>query len=152
MVFRSISFWTAPRPEEVDEFEAYYRDVHVPLAVRVPGVLKLNLTLAEPGPEGRSAGIYRVAEVLFEDMKAYRAATETPEWTELGRNVEYMLQRFDLSLTGGLGGVVEVPLSPDGPVRMFPGTSDSGRVTSDKKLESTSAGVRTARRQDIEGR
>lgn len=58
MVFRSISFWSAPRADQADEFEVYYEMVHAPFAARVPGLLKLSLMKAGTGLEGSPAGFY----------------------------------------------------------------------------------------------
>jgi uncharacterized protein (TIGR02118 family) len=115
MVYRTVSTWSAPRPEDVDEFERYYRDVHVPFATRVPGALKLVLTRTSDGFETTPSAFYRVAEMWFEDKAAFERAIQTKEWNEMRKDGGYVHERFGVSLASGLGEFVDAPLNPGAP-------------------------------------
>ena len=51
-MYKIVAFWGSPKPSDIESFEKYYVDVHVPLARKVPHVRKLVLTRAESGLEG----------------------------------------------------------------------------------------------------
>jgi hypothetical protein len=46
---KTISYWTAPQPQDAEAFEEFYQQVHGPMAARVPGVQKLELSRASDG-------------------------------------------------------------------------------------------------------
>ncbi|MBC7633363.1 hypothetical protein [Aeromicrobium sp.] len=37
MTYATASYWSAPRPEDVEEFESYYTESRVPAPPRTPG-------------------------------------------------------------------------------------------------------------------
>ena len=114
-MYKTISYWTAPRPQDVEAFEEYYQQVHGRMAARVPSVLKLELSLASDGLAGEPSPFYRVAEMYFEDREAMERATQTPEWADLGENAGVLIERFDVALKTGHGPVVDAQLTPNGP-------------------------------------
>ncbi len=114
-MYKTISYWTAPQPDDMEAFEEYYQQVHGPMAARVPGVQKLELCRASDGFGGEPSPFYRVAEMYFHDRAAMERATETAEWTELGENAGLLIQRFRVALKTGHGTLVEAPLAPGGP-------------------------------------
>lgn len=66
------------QPADPAAFDRHYREVHVPLVRRYPGLRRfaisrgLRLLQGEPAP-------YLVAEVDFDDRDAFRAAVRSPE-------------------------------------------------------------------------
>ena len=54
-------------PEDPLEFERYYADSHLPLAEKMPGVYRLELTRLGPGIDGSPPEYYRMAELYFAD-------------------------------------------------------------------------------------
>ncbi len=114
-MYKTISYWTAPQPENQAAFEEFYQQVHGPMAPRVPGVQKLELSLADEGVAGDPSPFYRVAEMYFHDREAMGRATRSAEWAELGENAGVLIQRFNVALKTGHGPVVESPLAPNGP-------------------------------------
>lgn len=101
-MYKAVSFWSAPKPEDEEEFEDHYDHVHVPLAENIPGARRLVLTRTTDGLEGPPA-FYRVAEMWFEDKDAFARATATPEWAELRADAGRMHERFQVELETGLG-------------------------------------------------
>ncbi len=52
-------------PDDVDAFEDYYANTHMPIAAQMPGVEKLELTRFGPGPDGSAPAYHRMAEMYF---------------------------------------------------------------------------------------
>jgi len=69
-MYKTISNWTAPQPQDVAAFEEFYQQVHGPMAARVPGVQKLELSRTSDGFAGEPSPFYRVAEMYFHDRSA----------------------------------------------------------------------------------
>ncbi len=102
-MFKLVALWSAPKPADVEEFETYYRDVHVPLARVVPGLRKLALTRTPNGLEGSPAPFYRVAEMYFDDPGAMERSEHSPSWAAMRADAGKMIERFGVSLTVGMG-------------------------------------------------
>ena len=66
-------------PEDPGEFESYYADTHLPLAARMPGVSRLELTRFGPGMDGSAPEYYRMAELYFADEAQVEATLDSPE-------------------------------------------------------------------------
>lgn len=73
-MYKTISYWTAAT-QDIEAFEEYYQQVHGPVAARVPGVQKLELSRASDGFAGEPSPFYRVAEMYFDDREAMERAT-----------------------------------------------------------------------------
>lgn len=116
MVYKVVSFWSAPKPEDEEEFETYYTEIHARFAARVPGTLNLILTRTSDLFEITPSAFYRVAEMWYESKEAYDAATQTREWAEMRVDGGYVHDRFGCTLTSGLGEMVDVPLDPGGSI------------------------------------
>ena len=52
-------------PKNVQEFERYYAEKHLPLAARMKGVARLELTRFKPAQDGSKPAYYRMAELYF---------------------------------------------------------------------------------------
>jgi uncharacterized protein (TIGR02118 family) len=53
------------QPADPEQFESYYARVHLPLAAKMPGVSRLELTKFTPGAGGAQPPYYRMAEIYF---------------------------------------------------------------------------------------
>ena len=73
----------------LDEFQAYWRDVHGPLGSRLPGMRRYVQSHVRKGAyrEGRRPGYDGLAITWFDSVDAMRAAARTPEYAAL-RNDE----------------------------------------------------------------
>ena len=65
-------------PEDRDAFERHYRDVHIPLAHRLPGLLRYTVSRDVRPVRGGDA-LYLVGELDWEDADALAAAFASPE-------------------------------------------------------------------------
>jgi len=91
-------------PADTDTFEQHYREVHVPLAARLPGLRRF--TVSHPRGLGTPAP-YMVAELWFDDADALKAGLTSPEMGETAADA----QTFDVaSMTMFSGEVVETQL------------------------------------------
>jgi len=52
-------------PTSPDKFEKYYRSTHLPLAAKMKGVARIELTKFVAGPDGGKPAFYRMAELYF---------------------------------------------------------------------------------------
>jgi uncharacterized protein (TIGR02118 family) len=52
-------------PKDAQEFERYYAEKHLPLAAKMKGVGRLELTRFRPAPDGSKPVYYRMAELYF---------------------------------------------------------------------------------------
>ena len=82
-------------PTNPDEFENYYSSNHLPLADKVKGVDRLELTKFVAGPDGGKPDYYRMAELYFTNQAQMNETLGSPE----GQAVVADLQKF---ATGGV--------------------------------------------------
>lgn len=66
-------------PENKEAFDEHYFHVHSPLAEKMPGLQKLEVTRYVGAPMGGEAKYYLQAEMVFEDRKALDAAMASEE-------------------------------------------------------------------------
>ncbi len=52
-------------PTSIDEFEKYYENSHLPIASKMEGVDRLELTKFISAPDGGKPAYYRMAELYF---------------------------------------------------------------------------------------
>ena len=61
---------------DAQEFHRYWREVHAPIASKIPGLTKYVQNHTTPGPDGADPPYDGVAEMWFEDATSF----ETPEF------------------------------------------------------------------------
>ncbi len=66
-------------PQDSAAFEQYYAGVHLPIAARMQGVSRLELTRFAPGPDGSAPAYYRMAELYFADQEQLQRTLGSPE-------------------------------------------------------------------------
>lgn len=72
-------------PEDPAEFDRYYRDVHIPLAKKLPGLRRY--TISRDVAVIRGETFYLAAELDFDDRAALQRAFESPEGQAAGADV-----------------------------------------------------------------
>lgn len=102
-MYKIVALWGAPKPQDVEAFEKYYAETHVPLARKVPHLKRLVLTRVEGGLEGAPAPFYRVAELLFDDPAALHRASESLQWRAMRADAGKMVERFGVTLQAATG-------------------------------------------------
>jgi uncharacterized protein (TIGR02118 family) len=66
-------------PTSPESFEKYYVETHLPLAYKMKGYARFELTEFLPGPGGEKPAFYRMAELLFADEAQMQATMGSPE-------------------------------------------------------------------------
>jgi uncharacterized protein (TIGR02118 family) len=87
------------KPEDVEGFERYYREEHMPLAGRTPGLTGSRVARITGTPRGTDAPHHLVAELIFEDDDALRAALAGDHFRAVGKDAMEMCQRFGAQAT-----------------------------------------------------
>jgi len=82
-------------PRSTDEFEKYYESTHLPLAGKMGGVDRLELTKFVSAPDGGKPAYYRMAELYF----ATQAQMEQSLGSNEGQATVADLEKF---ATGGV--------------------------------------------------
>jgi uncharacterized protein (TIGR02118 family) len=65
------------QPADPAAFDEHYRDVHIPLARKIPGLVRF--TIAHPDPVGDGPAPYLVAELDFESEQDFGAGLQSAE-------------------------------------------------------------------------
>jgi len=52
-------------PTSADQFEKYYKDTHLPLAAKMSGLARVEVTKFVAAPDGGKPAFYRMAELYF---------------------------------------------------------------------------------------
>ena len=73
-------------PEDADAFMAHYRDVHLPLAKNVPGLISSEITRIASTMMG-DQGNFLLAELRFADEESFKAAMKSSENAEAGKDL-----------------------------------------------------------------
>jgi uncharacterized protein (TIGR02118 family) len=102
-MYKLVSYWSSPKPEDVDAFEQYYHSAHVPRAAIVPNLERIILTRVTGGFEGGKSYHYRIAEMVFANEKAMAESSKSPEWAEMRNCARGMCERFGVTVETELG-------------------------------------------------
>jgi len=66
-------------PADTAAFDRYYRDVHLPIAKKIPGLRGYEVTRGEIGMLGGRSPYHLIAVLTFDSMAAVQAALTSPE-------------------------------------------------------------------------
>jgi uncharacterized protein (TIGR02118 family) len=66
-------------PKDLAAFDRYYFESHVPIAKKIPGLRKYEVSRGPIGTPAGSSGLHLVAMLHFDDMKAVQNAFASPE-------------------------------------------------------------------------
>ncbi|MEO8674119.1 MAG: EthD family reductase [Casimicrobiaceae bacterium] len=66
-------------PADTAAFDRYYRDVHVPIAKKIPGLRGYEVTRGEIGMLGGRSPYHLIAVLTFDSVAAVQAALTSPE-------------------------------------------------------------------------
>lgn len=76
------------RPSDPEAFDRHYRDAHLPLVRKWPGLRRVELSRVTGMPGGGAAPYYLIAEMYFDDPDALRAALRSPEGRAAGDDLQ----------------------------------------------------------------
>lgn len=109
-MYKLVATWSGLAKKDVEEFERYYREVHLPLAAKAPDMRRLVLTRSDGGLEGAEPAWHRVAELHFENPEALEKSSHSPEWAAMRADAGKMIERFGVSLAVSMGWEEEFPV------------------------------------------
>lgn len=66
-------------PTDAEAFERHYTQTHLPLAGKMQGVSRLELTRFDTSPNGSKPDYYRMAELYFPSQAQLEATLGSPE-------------------------------------------------------------------------
>jgi uncharacterized protein (TIGR02118 family) len=75
-------------PSDPGAFDTHYRDVHLPLIRKWPGLKRVELGRVTGMPGGAEPPFYQIAEMYFDDQDALRAAMRSPEGRAAGEDLQ----------------------------------------------------------------
>ena len=61
-------------PAQVEEFDAHYASVHVPLASALPDLVRAETSVVVATPDGSPAPFHRIADLYWADADAMNAS------------------------------------------------------------------------------
>lgn len=76
-----------PTPDDPAAFDAHYRDTHIPIVQRYPGVQRVEVAKVTTPLSKAAAEWYQVSEVYFADMDAFNAAMASDAGKESAQDV-----------------------------------------------------------------
>lgn len=74
------------KPADVDAFETHYREIHAPLARKMPGLRKLEVSHMTGSPGGEPK-FHMMAELYFDDKAAMMTALGSDEGKAAAKDV-----------------------------------------------------------------
>jgi uncharacterized protein (TIGR02118 family) len=83
-MYKLIALFT--KPENVEEFDKHYNEVHAPLMAKVPGLEKMLVSRNVRSFTGE-APYYLIAEMQFADKDAFKQAMASDENKAAGKDV-----------------------------------------------------------------
>lgn len=67
------------QPDNPDEFDKHYLDVHVPLVEKIPGLERFEGAKLVAAADGGEQTYHRIAELWFADQQTFEAALGSEE-------------------------------------------------------------------------
>ena len=66
-------------PKNAEAFDKHYASTHIPLAKKVPGLTKYDISQGPVGAPAGPSGIHLVATLYFDSLDALKAGLSSPE-------------------------------------------------------------------------
>ena len=67
------------QPKDAAAFEKYYAGTHMPIAEKMQGVNKIELSKVVGTPDGSAPAFYRMADLYFDSVDQMKRVMDTPE-------------------------------------------------------------------------
>ena len=86
-------------PADPEAFMRHYRETHLPLVARIPGLVKAEITRIERTLMGNQ-GYFLLAELFFADAESFKAAMKSPENAATGADLANFAEGLATVMTG----------------------------------------------------
>ena len=73
-------------PEDVEAFEKHYFEIHMPLAEKIPGLIKCEVARLS-GMPGQDSKFHIITELYFDNMDKLNEGMASPEGKAAGRDL-----------------------------------------------------------------
>jgi uncharacterized protein (TIGR02118 family) len=67
------------KPKNAEAFDKHYSSVHIPLAKKIPGLKKYDISTGEVGVPAGPSGTHLVATLYFDSLDAIKAGLASPQ-------------------------------------------------------------------------
>jgi uncharacterized protein (TIGR02118 family) len=92
------------KPQDVEGFESYYRETHMPLAEGAPGVTSVKVTRGLGSPRGGDAAYHLITEMVFASPEALQEAMSSDVFRAVGKDAMEMCRTYGVEATMIVGG------------------------------------------------
>lgn len=82
------------KPDDVDGFESYYRETHMPIAKSLPGLESVSVSRITGTPRGTDAPYHLKGELFFTSNEDMSTALKGEEGMNVSRDAMGMCKRF----------------------------------------------------------
>ena len=79
------------KPDDPDVFDRHYRQVHIPLAKKLPGLRRYTIS-RDPASTRDGEAYYLIAELDWDDMDSLRQDFASPLGQEVGRDADNLAE------------------------------------------------------------
>jgi uncharacterized protein (TIGR02118 family) len=66
-------------PKDTTSFDKYFKDDHVPLAIKSPGISRIESSVVKSAADGSQPPYHRITEVYFDDDARFQEFANSPE-------------------------------------------------------------------------
>jgi uncharacterized protein (TIGR02118 family) len=85
-MYKVIAVYKVPSNDEAKEkFNQYFKEIHTPICLRIPGLKELRVNSIFGGPTGASS-LHMITEMVFENKETWKMSMKTPEMMESGKD------------------------------------------------------------------
>jgi uncharacterized protein (TIGR02118 family) len=88
-------------PKDIAEFDRRYFESHVPLAKKIPGLRKYEVSQGPVMTPFGPSGVHLVATLHFDDMAALKAAMGSAEGMAAGADAQTLTPSIDILIFDG---------------------------------------------------
>jgi uncharacterized protein (TIGR02118 family) len=75
-------------PKDVGAFDKHYRETHIPIAKKIPGLRKYEVSRGPVATPAGPSGFHLIAILHFDDIAAIQAGFASPEGRAAGADVQ----------------------------------------------------------------
>jgi uncharacterized protein (TIGR02118 family) len=74
-------------PKDTAAFDKHYSEIHIPLAKKIPGLRKYEISKGTVATPAGPSGFHLIATLHFDDLAAVKAGFSSPEGKAAGADV-----------------------------------------------------------------
>ncbi|MBE1555311.1 EthD family reductase [Sporosarcina limicola] len=75
------------QPENKEEFDNHYFNVHAPITAKIPGLREMKVTKMTGSPMGGEAAYYLMCEMIYDDLQSLQAGLRSDEGKASGKDL-----------------------------------------------------------------